>query len=99
MHRYPNPMQPTLRTLCAVCGDPSGRMTCCCSTCAEDAYYATTCGEECACESLAAHEDSLAEMERDFLRDPGPPPAHMSEASVAKARAGMSERRAALGMK
>jgi len=35
-----------------------------------------TCGHECDCDSVAAHEENEEESLRDFLRNPGPPPAH-----------------------
>lgn len=98
MRTYPNPMSNHRAGVCPVCKDPCGRLKYCCQTCAETAYYATTCGRDCECDSLAAHEDAQAEAEKDFLRDPGPPPAHMSDDGVARARTAMAERRAQLGM-
>ena len=36
------------------------------------------CGHECCCDSKKAHAASQEESLREFLRDPGPPPAHWS---------------------
>ncbi len=58
-----------------------------------------SCRRECDCESEEAHEAAVDEMERDFLRNPGPPPAHMSREAVARAMASTDKRRVALGVR
>lgn len=89
--RAPNPRRGGRNNVCKACGDPCGFVTYCCSTCAETAYYARTCGRDCDCESLAAHEAAREEAERDFLRDPGQPPAHFTPEQAERARAGIRE--------
>ena len=48
---------------------------------------------EC-CDSEEEHEAAVQESMQDFLNDPGPPPAGMSEKSVARARSAIAEERA-----
>ena len=99
MKRFPNPFVPTPRhsNICG-CGDPAGNFTYCSQSCAEIAYYATTCGEECDCESLATHEEAQAEAEREFLRNPGSPPAHFTAGQTERAWAGITEARRKEGL-
>lgn len=96
--RFPNPARGGRNNTCKACGDPCGFVTYCCSTCAETAYYAKTCGRDCDCESLAAHDAAQDEAEKDFLRDPGPPPADWSEDRVERARAGIREAQRSAGI-
>ena len=63
-----------------------------------DACDKEGCKRECGCDSLREHNAAILEQEKDFLRDCGPPPAHMSERGVAGALKAMSERRKQLGM-
>lgn len=51
------------------------------------------CGRDCDCESEEAHDAAVEASLEDFLRDPGPPPAHMSPEGVARARKAMDEAR------
>lgn len=52
-----------------------------------------TCGRDCMCESVEAHEAACERELRAFLADPGPPPAGWSPERVARAEAGMDEAR------
>jgi hypothetical protein len=45
----------------------------------------TGCGYECGCESEEVHEAARERSMREFLRDPGPPPASMSPESIERA--------------
>ena len=57
-----------------------------------------SCGQECDCESEEAHDAAMEEAQREFLRDPGPPPAGMSPESVERAERGMAAARKKRGM-
>ncbi len=57
-----------------------------------------SCGRECDCESEEAHDAAVDEMERDFLRDPGPPPAHFTAAQTERAQRGIEAARKRMGI-
>lgn len=54
------------------------------------------CVQECSCDSEYEHMLAVDESRRDFLRSPGPPPAHFTDEEVARAEAGIARDRAAL---
>lgn len=74
--------------VCQECGEFVDEGARFCSACDKEG-----CGDECMCETRTAHEESREESERDFLRDPGQPPAHWTENQKERARLGMEERR------
>lgn len=57
-----------------------------------------SCGYECGCDSIEEHDAEFERERLEFLRDPGPPPAHMSEDGVARARRGIAEARRKAGL-
>jgi hypothetical protein len=52
-----------------------------------------SCGRECDCESEEAHDAALAEDQRAFLLNPGPPPADWADERVFRARRAILEAR------
>ncbi len=57
-----------------------------------------SCGRECDCESEEAHDAAMEESQREFLRNPGPPPAHLTGAKLSRTLQAMQEARVRLGM-
>ena len=52
------------------------------------------CGMECGCDTRAEHDAAMEESMQEFLRNPGPPPAHFSPNDVERALTAMNRAKA-----
>ena len=89
------------------CMDAAGRCAChVCGECGEfvddgEKYCAEcdkSCGQDCGCDSRTEHDAAIERSRLDFLRDPGPAPAHFTPEQTARAAKGIAEAQRKAGL-